>query len=683
MNVNQSYPPFFGGISQEPSFEMKPGCLRDIVNAYPDITYGLRKRPGLRFQFTLDDSANLASCHWFTITQDNNFPVLGAIIPNNSIRLWNLTSSQELTYSGTPDYSYIQLNNVAGSTLNFNSYKTLVIQNTVLVLNKNVQVNQDTNLTTGTLTGTVTTYADLAALSPSNGDIYKITNTPNATEDDYYVKYVNSAWEETVAPGISKGIDSNTMPHVLSIDYANNTFQFLVGDNEERKVGDLVSNPDPSFVGAKINNLFFYLNRVGYLSKDNCFLSQPLRPDNTLQTAVRKTNHYNKSALVQSPADPVDVNAASLRPVTLSSVQPTYQGLILFSDREQFLLFSEQGAITPQTSIIKSIATYELNDFIDAVEMGDEYFFVSKTQRNTRVFKMVSRGLEQGPVLTDVGKIIADYIPNNITDLVTNSQNQFISLFSKSASKMYSYRVYRDEGEVLFKAWFTWQLPGNVQSTSFFDDRMFIVSEAGGKTSLLSASLNLVPEEDILTNVPFPDGLTGPGEGIGPFLDYWLSTATPQNFSVSYANQYIDSDGNSWGIDPIITMPTGYPAQLSNPLVVLTKDALSQDGSTSAAVGVGQTLPITQRNGQVWYLQGRINLGDSPAYVAGYQFSYDLTFPTTYFRNQQGYDYTAYLNIGRYKFAFREADEMQLIVKQYARETWTKIKPSTPAGFYV
>ena len=68
------------------------------------------------------------------------------------------------------------------------------------------------------------------------------------------------------------------------------------------------------------------------------------------------------------------------------------------------------------------------------------------------------------------------------------------------------------------QAWFRWDVPGNIQICAFFDDRMFITYEAGGQTVVASAALNLVPEEDILTNKPFPDGLTpGSGEGIGPF----------------------------------------------------------------------------------------------------------------------------------------------------------------------
>ena len=191
--------------------------------------------------------------------------------------------------------------------------------------------------------------------------------------------------------------------------------------------GNAKTNQQPSFVNAFIENVFFYLNRVGLLFQNNVIMSQPLVPEAD-PTQLQSTNYYRISTLTQSAADPVDLNASSIRPITLRSVQPTYQGIILFSDGEQFILFSEQGVVTPQTAIIKSISTYEMYGDVNAVELGDEYYFISRTLRHTRVFKMVPRGIQQGPQITEVTKIITDYIPNTVDTLVPNSQNGFVSL---------------------------------------------------------------------------------------------------------------------------------------------------------------------------------------------------------------------------------------------------------------
>ena len=55
MNVTQQVPNFFGCISQAPDYDKPPGFLQDVKNAYPDYTYGLQKRQGSKFEFSLAD----------------------------------------------------------------------------------------------------------------------------------------------------------------------------------------------------------------------------------------------------------------------------------------------------------------------------------------------------------------------------------------------------------------------------------------------------------------------------------------------------------------------------------------------------------------------------------------------------------------------------------------------------
>ena len=688
-NVSQQITTYLGGISQEPDYNKDPGTLSNLVNGYPDITYGLRKRPGLRYQFTLDDTTNIQNGKWFAVARPSSFPYFGVILPNDKIRVWNAATRQELTTSST--FDYLKKNDKGfASPLDKNSYKVTSIQNVTVILNKNCKVAPDSELIEGTLTGTVTTFADLAETTPSEGDIYRITNAPG-TDDTYFVTYTNGAWEECAKPGISKGVDSETMPHVLAINDADQTFSLVEADNVDRAAGDDTSNPQPSFVGAYINFVFFYLNRVGYLSKDNIFLSQPITPDNVNTLVIQKPNYFNSSAIAVSAADPIDVNVATIRPTELVNALPAFNGMAVFSETEQFVLYSEQGVITPQTAIVKSISNYEMNDHVDAVEVGSSFCFVSKTQRNTRVWQLTMQGLENDPILDDIGKIITDYIPNNIDTLVSNPQNQFISLSSTDDNKMYLYRRHTEGQQELFKAWFRWDVPGKIQICAFFDDRMFIGYETGGKTVIGSAALNLVPEEDILTNVPFPDGSTpGVGEGIGPFLDSWITDATPEKFTVSYDTI------TRRGRDPYITnlkltMPTDYPKQNTGlkPCVVKTDKPLTRSlvGTTNAKVGYSPDVTINDDG--TWSIEGNFEPEDAIGWVAGYRFDYDLSIPTTFWRNENVYDTYAYTKIDRYKFLFAEISEVTFKVQalginsQYNdNDVWNDITPSIPASLY-
>ena len=50
-------------------------------------------------------------------------------------------------------------------------------------------------------------------------------------------------------------------------------------------------------------------------------------------------------------------------------------------------------------------------------------------------------------------------------------------------------------------SWYTWELPGKIQTCVFTQDKMYTVTLNGGEGTVSSIPLNTVPEEDILTNV--------------------------------------------------------------------------------------------------------------------------------------------------------------------------------------
>ncbi|ADD94526.1 hypothetical protein [uncultured phage MedDCM-OCT-S08-C151] len=129
-------------------------------------------------------------------------------------------------------------------------------------------------------------FTDLPTVSP-NGYVVEIKGDDDTNFDNYYVKFVTNnggafeegQWEETVQAGIPFKFDYATMPHVL-VRQADGNFRFAKVDGDtytissvdytlpkwgERTVGDVVSAPDPSFIGNKINNVFFLETDLGFL----------------------------------------------------------------------------------------------------------------------------------------------------------------------------------------------------------------------------------------------------------------------------------------------------------------------------------------------------------------------------------------------------------------------------------
>src|SRR5690606_5499314 len=117
------------------------------------------------------------------------------------------------------------------------------------------------------------TFTKLPANAP-DGYIVEITGESARSGDNYWVKYdtVAKVWKETSKPKIVAGFNQNTMPHAL-IRSADGSFVWSQPAWSPRSVGDDDTNPMPSFIDGAINDVFFFRNRLGFLSGENVIMS--------------------------------------------------------------------------------------------------------------------------------------------------------------------------------------------------------------------------------------------------------------------------------------------------------------------------------------------------------------------------------------------------------------------------
>ena len=85
--VNQKIPNLLGGVSQQPDSLKLPGQVRECLNAVPDPTYGLLKRPGLKLVSAL--AGAVSGGRWFSILRDANEKYIGQFSPTGVLRIWD------------------------------------------------------------------------------------------------------------------------------------------------------------------------------------------------------------------------------------------------------------------------------------------------------------------------------------------------------------------------------------------------------------------------------------------------------------------------------------------------------------------------------------------------------------------------------------------------------------------
>ena len=542
----------------------------------------------------------------------------------------------------------------------------------------------------------VTTPSRLAA-STVDGRRVKIINSID-DRNSYFVKFIGVAgsstgagtgywqedlgWDEDEAnPGdyllASAGFLATTMPYKLT-NTAKNTFTISSEDWAPRATGNDFGNPVPSFVGKQIKYGVLNSNRLAFLGSDSIVLS----------TAKDLSSFFYTSAQTITAADPIDVDVPSFRVGTLHSAISKPQGLILFTQFEQFLLYSENGNLTPFDSVIRTIGQYENALDVPIRDVGPYVSFISRTPTNGKVFGMQPRGGNETPNTSEISQIVTGYIPNDINKLTADPQNSLMAVYSSANESIYMYKFYSNGEEQLMQAWFKWQVVGSVQFMEIIQNILVLVTEAEDRYNL--SIISLVQD-------PYPLAQRFP-EGQPDVTNITVSNAR-LDFTyvpVEYGTITYDSLTNK------STLPTAYPhisgkravavripeVSVSAPLKLsdLPKLFITSAGSNLLNAGVIYEIDETD-----WSVQGDITKNDDGTdnpniesqLVVGYVFDYEVEFPTYYFSQGQSIDWSATLTIARMKFNVGLSGFLEFYLKRYGATEWNLVQPVIQADYYL
>ena len=92
--------------------------------------------------------------------KEDDIPYVGCITPDGRILIWNHLTQQRCIVSGITD-NYFSTNDKDGGPLSVEDFKVISIDNITILVNRKRKVAASSTQTTGTITKTVTTVADL------------------------------------------------------------------------------------------------------------------------------------------------------------------------------------------------------------------------------------------------------------------------------------------------------------------------------------------------------------------------------------------------------------------------------------------------------------------------------------------------------------------------------------------
>ena len=145
-NITQTIPALTAGISQQPDEQKIPGQVKDMVNALPDVTQGLTKRPAGKFVASLSDGTNnsFTTGKWFHYYRDENEQYIGQVIrrtghaDDGKIRMWDCqTGAEKTVVNGIGNFTYLQ-------HTNDEDIQTLTLNDFTYINNRSITTEMDT-----------------------------------------------------------------------------------------------------------------------------------------------------------------------------------------------------------------------------------------------------------------------------------------------------------------------------------------------------------------------------------------------------------------------------------------------------------------------------------------------------------------------------------------------------------
>lgn len=314
-------------------------------------------------------------------------------------------------------------------------------------------------------------FSELPRKAP-NGFSIRVAGSDDTNYDDYYVRFdqpsgaAQGRWKETVAPGIQYRIDPDTMPHLL-VRESDGSFTFKPATWADREVGDLETNPWPSFVNRTIDGMIFFKNRVGFFSGESVSLS---RHDDFF-------NFFIESILTPLDTDPIDVSISYPEVSDIKHAVPFSGEMILFTTSVTFRLASSGDLFTPTSVSIEPVLSNKTSAVARPVVAGDRLYFVNDVPSGTFVHEFTydqEVGVKSAPTITDH---VNGYIPANIRLMEADEDLKILFLVSDDEpNAIYTYKWLWIGQEKAQAAWQKWTLPDPIIGMRVYGEELVIVT---------------------------------------------------------------------------------------------------------------------------------------------------------------------------------------------------------------
>ncbi len=229
--------------------------------------------------------------------------------------------------------------------------------------------------------GSINSLSDLPRAA-ADGDIIQVIEdgaAQGAFSAWYEWDQSEVKWKEAVGPNVLTELDPDTMPLklVYKVDDGAGTvtgtpdqvyFELTQVDWTDRLVGDDDTNPLPSFVGKQIRDVFFYQNRLGFITNENVVFSQSDDYFNFFSTTVTDT----------LDSDPIDTTVNIRGASDLQWAVAGQSTVELLGNQSQLSLSSGgSDVLTPRSVVIDPLTNYSLYPQVRPINIANRIYYLA------------------------------------------------------------------------------------------------------------------------------------------------------------------------------------------------------------------------------------------------------------------------------------------------------------------
>jgi len=308
----------------------------------------------------------------------------------------------------------------------------------------------------------------------------KVKGDVELVQDDYYVKFTTKdgetfgegSWEEDVGYGVETTLDNATMPIQIVPTLVNGvitSYEINTGDWTGRLVGDDDTNPNPSFVGRTINDLFFFKNRLGILTDTAVLFSE----------ADEYFNFFRTTVLTLLDSAPIDVGVAHTKVSTLTHASAFQEKLILFSPQSQFVLRGSD-LLTAKTVNISPITEYNVSTKVRPLSLTNYVYFSFPRDSYEGIYEFF---VDQDSDVFDASEItqqVPTYIQGDLRSMVgTASENVLVASSNDNLKQLYVYKYFWSNKEKIQSAWMRFDFRKEIVGMGFLDSDLYVITKDG------------------------------------------------------------------------------------------------------------------------------------------------------------------------------------------------------------